>query len=262
MSDTVLLDIDDTGLATVTLNRPEVGNALSSEMSTRFREVIVTIAADPSVRAVLLKANGRVWFGGGDLSEFADKGDGSFGHLSDMTVDFHAGISRMTKMDPPVVAAVTGAAGGAGMSLVSACDMVVCGEGSKFTMGYTRAGLTPDGSSTFFLARVVGLRRAMDLTLTNRLLSADEAEGWGLVNRVVPNDDVVAEAEKLARELAAGPTLTLGEAKRLLYEGATRSLESAMEQESLSIARASLSADAKEGMAAFIEKRAPDFKGN
>ncbi len=260
MSETVLLEIDD-GLAIVTLNRPDVGNALSSEMSTRLRNIMVQISADRSVRAVLLKANGKVWFGGGDLSEFADKGDGSFAHLADMTVDFHAAISRMTKFDPPVIAAVTGAAGGAGMSLVSACDMVVCGESTKFTMGYTKAGLTPDGSSTFFLARVVGLRRAMDLVLTNRLLSATEAEDWGLVNRVVPDDEVVAEAEKLARKLASGPTRSFGAAKRLLYEGMNRSLEAAMEHESITIAQASLTPDAKEGMAAFLEKRRADFTG-
>lgn len=260
MSDTVLLEIDN-GLATVTLNRPSVGNALNNEMSTRLREIMIQISADRSVRAVLLKGNGKVWFGGGDLSEFADKGDGSFAHLANMTVDFHAAISRMNKFDPPVIAAVTGAAGGAGMSLVAACDMVVCGEGTKFTMGYTKAGLTPDGSSTFFLARVVGLRRAMDLVLTNRLLSAEEAEAWGLVNRVVPDDEVVAEAEKLARKLADGPTRSFGASKRLLYEGMNRSVEAAMEHESLAIAQISLTPDAKEGMAAFLGKRRPEFTG-
>ena len=256
----MLLEIDN-GLATVTLNRPSVGNALNNEMSTRLREIMIQISADRSVRAVLLKGNGKVWFGGGDLSEFADKGDGSFAHLANMTVDFHAAISRMNKFDPPVIAAVTGAAGGAGMSLVAACDMVVCGEGTKFTMGYTKAGLTPDGSSTFFLARVVGLRRAMDLVLTNRLLSAEEAEAWGLVNRVVPDDEVVAEAEKLARKLADGPTRSFGASKRLLYEGMNRSVEAAMEHESLAIAQISLTPDAKEGMAAFLGKRRPEFTG-
>ena len=128
-------------------------------------------------------------------------------------------------------------------------------------MGYTRAGLSPDGTSSYFLARVVGLRRALELTLTNRVLNASEAEAWGLVNRVVPDAEVGAEAEALARQLAAGPTRAFGLAKRLLLEGASSSLEQSMERESFAIAAAAGTADAQEGIRAFLEKRGAAFAG-
>jgi 2-(1,2-epoxy-1,2-dihydrophenyl)acetyl-CoA isomerase len=128
-------------------------------------------------------------------------------------------------------------------------------------MGYTRAGLVPDGTSSFYLARVVGLRRAMDLVLTNRVLSAEEAEGWGLVNRVVPDEDVQSAARALAQQLAAGPTRALGLAKRVLYEGAHSPLEAAMERESGAIATAAGTRDAREGIDAFLNKRAASFEG-
>ena len=181
--------------------------------------------------------------------------------VDDMTIDLHAAVARLAKMDAPLVAAVTGAAGGAGMSLVAACDIVVAGRSAKFTMGYTKAGLVPDGTSSFFLSRVVGLRRAMDLVLTNRVLTAEQAEDWGLVSRVVDDDAVIAEATALAKQLAAGPTKAFGLAKRTLYAGAASPLEEAMERESAAIAVAAATADAQEGIGAFLAKRPADFRG-
>ena len=259
--ETIILDIDD-GLATITLNRPDRGNAMGPEMSAELRQAALTVSYDPTVRAVLLRANGRLFSGGGDLATFAAAGPDTLPQLVDsMTIDLHAALARLAKMDAPLVAAVTGTAGGAGMSLVAACDIVIAGRSAKFTMGYTKAGLSPDGTSSFFLSRVVGLRRAMDLVLTNRILTAEQAEDWGLVSRVVDDDAVLEEATKLARELAAGPTRAFGIAKRVVYEGAHSSLEAAMERESAGIAAAARTADAHEGIAAFVGKRQPDYQG-
>ena len=162
-------------------------------------------------------------------------------------------------MNAPVVGAITGTAGGAGMSLTSAMDLVYAGESAKFTMAYTAAGLTPDGTSTFFLARVVGLRRATELVLTNRVLSAAEALDWGLINAVHADDQVLDEARKLAAKLAKGPTIAFGRAKRLLIAGANSSLGEAMENEAQSIANQAIHPEAVEGIDAFLNKRKPEF---
>jgi 2-(1,2-epoxy-1,2-dihydrophenyl)acetyl-CoA isomerase len=259
--ETISLEVER-GLATLTLDRAEAANSLNDVMAAELRQAAVALAHDPRVRAVLITAVGRVFCGGGDLSTFSSQDGASLpGFVDHLTIDLHAALSRLAKMDAPVVAAVSGSAGGAGMSLVAACDLVVAGRSAKFTMGYTKAGLVPDGTSSFYLSRVVGLRRAMDLVLTNRVLTAGEAEDWGLVNRVVDDDAVSSEARALAEQLAAGPTRAFGLAKRVLYEGANSSLEQAMERESGAIAMAAATADAQEGMAAFLGKRPPSFQG-
>lgn len=258
---TLTLEVDG-GLATLKLNRPEAANAVDPTMAAELRRAAVALSHDSRVRAVLLTAAGKVFCGGGDLAAFSKQDpDRLPAFVDDMTIDLHAAVSRLAKMDAPLVAAVSGSAGGAGMSLVAACDLVVAGQSAKFTMGYTRAGLVPDGTSSFYLARVVGLRRAMDLVLTNRVLSAPEAESWGLVNRVVPDDEVQSAARALAEQLAAGPTRALGLAKRVIYEGAHSALEAAMERESMAIATAAGTRDAREGIEAFLNKRPAVFEG-
>jgi 2-(1,2-epoxy-1,2-dihydrophenyl)acetyl-CoA isomerase len=258
--DTLELTVDDAGLARLVINRPDAANALDRQMSADFRTVAIALDSTQAARAVLITANGPIFCGGGDLRSFAESDD-TFSLVSEMTVDLHAAVARLAKLDAPVVAAVSGAAGGAGMSLVAAFDLVVAGESAKFTMGYTKAGLVPDGSSSFFLARCVGYKRALDLALTNRVLSATEAEEWGLVSRVVADADVESEAEALATKLAAGPTKTFGLTKRLILAGANSALEEAMERESMSIAAATRTADSAEGIDAFLNKRRPDFNG-
>jgi 2-(1,2-epoxy-1,2-dihydrophenyl)acetyl-CoA isomerase len=178
-----------------------------------------------------------------------------------MTMYLHAAISRFARMRAPLVAAVNGTAAGAGFSLVCAADLVVAAESARFTMAYTRAGLTPDGSSTYFLPRLVGTRRALELMLTNRTLSAAEALEWGLVNRVVPDAELEEQATSLARSLAAGPTAAFGSVKRLVENSTRDSLESQMEHEARAIADAARSPDAREGIDAFFAKRAAKFSG-
>ena len=164
-------------------------------------------------------------------------------------------------MDPPLVIAINGNAGGAGMSLAAAGDIVIAGEAVRFTLAYTRVGLSPDGSATYFLPRLIGLRRTMELALTNRMISAREAEAWGIVTRVVPDAEAVAQAASIAQELANGPTRSYGAVKRLLYATANSTLDQQMELETETIANLARSEDSREGIAAFLAKRAPVFKG-
>jgi 2-(1,2-epoxy-1,2-dihydrophenyl)acetyl-CoA isomerase len=250
------------GVAHVRFARPEGANAVNPAFAVDLRAVMLEIDFDPAVKAVSVTAEGKVFCAGGDLKEFHAAGDGLPKLASGMLTDFHGAIYRMNRMPKPVVAGVRGAAGGAGLSLVSAFDLVVCGESARFTMAYTRAGVTPDGTSTYFLARHIGLRRMLDLTLTNRTLSATEAEAWGLVNRVVADDEVDSATADLAQQLASGPSWATGRAKQVVYAGYESPLEQAGELEGATIAAAFATHDGREGIAAFVEKRAPDFTGS
>ena len=249
------------GVAHLRFARPEGANAVNPDFSRDLRAAMLEIEWDDTVRAVSVTAEGKVFCAGGDLKEFHAAGDGLPRLASDMLTDFHGAIYKMNRMPKPVVAGVNGAAGGAGLSIVSAFDLVVCGESAKFTMAYTRAGVTPDGTSTYFVARHIGLRRMLDLTLTNRVLSAEEAEAWGLVNRVVPDDQVDKACAELAQSLADGPAWALGNAKSIVYAGLDSPLEQAGELEGVTIAAAMGTHDGREGRAAFVEKRKPSFKG-
>ena len=260
--ETLLYDVDPaTHVATITLNRPAQFNALNLDMAREL--MLTTIAADedPGVRCVVLTGNGKAFFAGGDLSTFGAAGDARGALIKEMTTYFHAAISRLSRMDAPVIASINGVAAGAGFSMMLACDLAVAAEGAKFTMAYTKSGLSPDGSSSWFLPRIVGLRRAQELTLTNRVLTAAEALAWGLITRVVPNDDLADHVRALSVELANGPTVALGAAKRLMRDSSDHALEAQMELESRAIAATSLSTDGREGVSAFLEKRAPTYQG-
>ena len=259
---TITFDVQDS-IATITLNRPDNANALNIDMSKELMQAAIQCSEDPSIRAVLLTGTGRMFCAGGDLKSFASHGRGAqlAAHLKEVTIYLHGAVSRFLRMDPPLIGVVNGVAAGAGMSIACACDMVLAAESSKFTMAYTRAGLTPDGSSTYFLSRAVGMKRATELVLTNRMLSAQEAYEWGIVNQIVPDADLMTEATKLASSLAAGATGAFGAAKRLLHNGWTETVETQMELESQAIAARAHTADGDEGISAFLEKRAPNFTG-
>ena len=200
--------------------------------------------------------------GGGDLKAFAAEDLTHLpAYLKRVTLYLHQAIHRFARMRAPVVMAINGSAGGGGMSLACAGDLVLAGESAKFTMAYTRIGLTPDGSSTYYLPRIIGLRRTLELALTNRVLTAKEAETLGLVTRVVPDDQLIAQAEALGNELAHGPTRAYGGVKRLMYSSANNTLDEQMELESEWIADMARTWDAQEGIAAFVGKRTPKFNG-
>lgn len=249
------------GVAEIRFSRPEAANTLSIAFARDLREVMIAIEHDSSVVAVAVTAEGPMFSGGGDLKEFVGLGDALPRTASGLVTDYHSAMYRMNRMSKPFVAGVRGAAGGAGLSLVSSFDLVIAGESSKFTMGYTKVGMTPDGTSTYFLSRHVGLRRAMELTLTNRVLNASEALAWGLVNDVVPDDEVDDRVKQMAQSFASGPSRAIGIAKRLVYEGYESSLEETGEREAAEIVKSMASDDGREGIAAFTEKRAPQFGG-
>jgi len=245
----------------IRLNRPDDGNALIPEMAWELLDAAIRCDEDPDIRAVVLTGSGKMFCTGGDLKTFAAQSDKAAHHIRDITHSFHAAISRFNWMDPPVVGAINGTAAGGGFSLALTTDIAIAADSAKFTMAYTKAGLTPDGSASYFLARMVGMRRAKEMALLNPVLSAKQAMAWGLVNQVVADDQVLTVALEIARRLAKGPTRSFGETKRLMLSGATESLESQMEKESRGIAAMVSSADAREGIAAFIAKRAPEFHG-
>jgi 2-(1,2-epoxy-1,2-dihydrophenyl)acetyl-CoA isomerase len=256
----VELDVRE-GVAHLKLNRPDAANSITAELARDLMYATLACDEDPNVRAILITGAGRMFCGGGDLKTFAGKGDELPHYLKEVTTYLHAGISRLTRTDAPVIAAVHGSAAGAGMSLACAVDFVLAADNAKFTMADTRAGLVPDGSSTYFLSRIVGLRRALDLALTSRVLTAAEAMQLGIVTRVVPESELFAEAEKLAATLAAGATKALGATKRLLHAGWSGTLETQMELETRAIADIARTPDAREGIAAFVAKRPAKFTG-
>jgi 2-(1,2-epoxy-1,2-dihydrophenyl)acetyl-CoA isomerase len=249
------------GVATITLHRPDSANAIDLALARELMQAAIRCDEDRSVRAVLLTGAGKMFCAGGDLKSFAARGDGLPALLKELTVYLHAATSHFARMRAPLVVAVNGAAAGAGFSLAVAGDLVLMAESAKLSMAYTAAGLSPDGSSSFFLPRLVGLRRAQELMLTNRRLSAAEALAWGLVNEVVPDAELAERASRLAQQLAHGPTRAFGIVKRLLATSFQESLETQMELEARGIAAMAGSADGREGIDAFVAKRAAKFTG-
>jgi 2-(1,2-epoxy-1,2-dihydrophenyl)acetyl-CoA isomerase len=258
--DSLVFEVKD-GVGLIRLNRPDDGNAITLQTVNELLDVAMRCDEDPEVRAVVLTGSGKMFCVGGDLKAFAAQGDRVSFYLKKVTQAFHAVISRFNWMDAPVVGAINGTAAGGGFSLALTTDIAIAAESAKFTMGYTKIGLAPDGSSSYFLARMVGLRRAKEMALLNPILSAKQALEWGLINQVVADDQVLPAALEIAYHLAKGPTLALGEAKRLILSGATESLESQMEKESRAIAAMAGKVDGREGVAAFIGKRTPKFTG-
>lgn len=256
----LLFDVAD-GVATITLNRPDEGNACGQQMMDELFDVATRCDQDDAIRAVILTGAGKMFCVGGDLGGFIEAGDEVGTLLTNMTKSFHGAISIFNRMNPPVICAVNGTAAGGGMSLAISCDLVLAAGSAKFAMAYTAAGLTPDGSSSYFLPRIVGLRRARELMLTNRRISADEALGYDMIDRVVPDADLMAEAQKLAAGFAKGPTAAYGGVKRLLAGTFAETLESQMTREARTIIKRARNHDAQEGLNAFFEKRKPNFKG-
>ncbi|HEV3111570.1 MAG TPA: enoyl-CoA hydratase-related protein [Candidatus Binataceae bacterium] len=256
---TILFDLRE-GVAHLTLNRPDAANSINLESSQELYDAMLRCDEDPAVRAVLVAGSGKMFCAGGDLKSFAARKDDLPAHLKLLTHYIHGAVSLMARMDAPVITAVNGTVAGGGLGLVFGADLVIAAESARFTMAYTRAALSPDASTSFFLPRLVGLRRALDLTLTNRVLSAREALEWGIVNRVVPESELAAAAQALAKEMAEGPTAAFGAAKRLLRDSFSDTLETHLQAEARAIADRSRNAEAREGISAFLEKRAPHYR--
>jgi len=249
------------GLARLTLNRPEASNAINLDLVRELLAAATICAEDSGIRAVLLTGSGQRFCVGGDLKSFAAAGDGVAALIREIADTLHEALSKLARMKAPLVVAVNGAAAGAGMSMVCMTDIALAADSATFTMAYTAVGLTPDGSSTYFLPKMIGMRRTKELMLTNRRLSAAEALEWGIVQRVVPDDQLMVETEKLARSLASGPTNAFGVVKKLLLASELSDLEPQLDAETREIVTIADTSDAREGFSAFLEKRSPAFKG-
>jgi 2-(1,2-epoxy-1,2-dihydrophenyl)acetyl-CoA isomerase len=220
--------------------------------------VALRVEADAAVRAVVVTGAGKHFCFGGDLRGMADRGAAVGGYLNELTTCIHAAISCFTRMRAPVIAAVNGTAAGGGVGLVCMTDLAIAGRGSRFSLAYTGVGLAPDCSTSFLLPRIVGRRRALELFLTNRVLAADEALEWGLVNQVVDDAEVLATAQALAEKFAAGPTESYAAVKRLVAS-ADPGLEAQMALEGRAIAAQACHPHGQEGVAAFLGKRRPNY---
>ena len=254
----VLLDIRD-GIARATLNNPGNGNAIDLPMAMALGETMRACEKDASVRAIVISGTGKMFCSGGDLKTIRAAEDAP-AYVGDILLHLHEAIAIIARISAPVIASVHGSAAGAGFALAMACDFVVAAKSSRFLMAYTAAGLTPDGSASYFLPRLVGQRRALELTLRNRRLSADEARDWGLINEAVEDNVLAAHTAKLAAELADGPTQAFGDAKRLLRTSLAHDLESQMAREQQTLCQALTRSEAQTGLAAFAEKRVPKFR--
>ena len=247
------------GVATIRLCRPEIANTISPALATDLLEATTTCRADPKVRAVLLTGSGKFFSAGGDLKYFSTESDEL--KLRKLVTDFHTALLHLATLKAPVVVAVNGVAAGGGMSLALAGDLVYAARSVTFTAAYTAAGLSPDGSMTVQLSKLVGLRRAQELVLTNRRLSAEEALDWGLITGVVEADALAEHAEAVATRLANGPTQAYGRVRDLLRSSFSNTMEAQLDKELEGIVESLISVDGREGLRAFLGKRKPTFTG-
>src|SRR4051794_19055349 len=261
MSDIVLQHLDG-GLLTITMNRPDRRNALNVEMTTGLIEAARRAVEDHDVRAVLLKGAGGTFCVGGDVKSMAE-GKAPLPYESRMaTLRSRMEVSRILhEMPKPVVAQVDGAAAGAGLSIALACDLRLASESAKITTAFAKVGLSGDFGGTYFLTQLLGSAKARELYLTSPVLTAKEALALGMVTKVVPDAEVEAAARELALSLAQGPSVTLGCIKRNINNAETMTLEACFDAEAVHHSRCSDTEDHKEAAKAFVEKRAPVFRG-
>lgn len=246
-------------VALVELNRPDNSNSLNETLAEELATVAAELDADPSVRAVVLTGRGRFFCAGGDVKAMGGFGDHAAVRVKRLADEAHRAVSTFTRMRAPLVVAVNGMAAGGGFSIAMTGDLVLAAESASFTMAYTQVGLSPDGSSSWFLPRLVGMRKAQELFFTNRRLTAQEALEWGLVHRVVDDGSLRSEALAVASTLAAGPTNSHAAIKTLLAATFGNGLETQMELEGRLIAQCAGSPGGQEGIAAFVAKRPPRF---
>lgn len=245
-------------IARITLNRPDAANGMNDTLLRELADAAKRCDV-PGVKAVILTGAGRFFSAGGDLKAMAASALGPGAFVKGIADDLHKAISTFARMDAVLIVAVNGVAAGAGFSLAVSGDLVLASSSASFTMAYTRAGLSPDGSSSYYLPRLVGIRRTQELMLTNRKLSAQEAADWGLINEVVDGADLAARADELAAQIAAGSGTSQSTVKKLLLSSFDNGLEVQMELEGRLIGVNADAPDGREGIDAFLDKRAPKF---
>ncbi|HUG00074.1 MAG TPA: enoyl-CoA hydratase/isomerase family protein [Ilumatobacter sp.] len=247
-------------VATIRLNRPEAANGFNLTMASELATVAQHCDLNSNVKAVLLSGNGRFFSAGGDVKAMAGAGSNVGQEVKRMADELHRAISTFQRMNAPLVVAVNGTCAGAGFSLALTGDIVVAASSAKFTMAYTSIGLSPDGGSTYFLPRLVGLRKAQELMFTNRTLTSEEALDWGLISAVVGDADLPTAAADMAAKLANGSLMANSAVKELLLTTFANPLETQMELEGRRIAAAAASPNGHEGIRAFVQKRPARFE--
>lgn len=256
----VLLKVDGP-ITRIVFNRPKVLNALSVAAAEAFRAACKSVAADKGNRVVIIAGEGRAFMAGGDISAFAGPAEEVRKRVPTIMEPLHEGLEILAGLPQPVIASLHGPVAGAGMSIALSTDLAIAADTAIFTLAYSKLGTSPDGSSSWSLPRLVGLRKAMEIALLSDVYDAPEAFRLGLINRVVPADDLASETDKLARRLADGPTFALGKAKALLRGSLDNSLHDQMEAEAVAFGACIGTADFAEGVGAFLAKRQPTFKG-
>ena len=248
----------DGGVQTIVLNRPDVLNALNADMHKALAAALKDARAD-DVRAVVITGAGRGFCVGQDLTEFRD----ATGDIADrLRSSYHPNILAIRALEKPVIAAVNGAAAGAGLSLACACDIRVASDAAVFVPAFVNIGLVPDSGGTFFITRLLGPARAFEWMTSGRTLTAFEAQAWGLVSEIVEADALEGHVVELAGRLAQMPTLAIGMSKRLFDRAAESTLEEQLEFEAQLQSAATKTSDFREGVTAFLEKRKPEFSGS
>ncbi len=263
MADDTILTEQSGGVLTITLNRPDKLNALNDTMLHALTDIFKRAETDEAVRVVVLTGAGRGFCPGQDLSSAqergADRGELSYGeHLRNT---YNPLIMRMHRFPKPVIAAINGVAAGAGMSLALACDLRIAVESATFIQAFVKIGLVPDSGSTWILPRLIGVTRAMEMILTGRKVTAQEALSWGMIHHVVADGELLEHISALAAEFASAPTVAIGYIKRSMNYSLTHSLEETLASEADMQEMAGRTADHREGIAAFLKKRAPAYKG-
>jgi 2-(1,2-epoxy-1,2-dihydrophenyl)acetyl-CoA isomerase len=260
----VLAEIKD-GIGWLTLNRPDSLNALSMDMRDLLIEHTAAFENDPTVRCVVIRGAGTHFMAGGDIRGFhkslTTEREAHLAGFEMRVVKAHQAIYQIRRMPKPVIASVQGAAAGFGLSLILNCDLAIASDDAFFTLAYRHIGLSADGGATYFLPRVVGERKALEIALLGERFTAQEAKAQNILNWLVPRDQLVAETGKLARKLADGPTFALGVAKKLIRTSFDNSWDEHSHREAEGLAACAATEDHFEGLDAFLEKRTPAFKG-
>ncbi len=246
-------------IARLTLNRPQAGNAIDLPLARELLDAARRCDQDDAIRCVSITGAGRLFCTGGDVSAFAAAGDGVPELLRELAGTLHQALRTLSRLRKPVLTIVNGPAAGAGLSLSACGDIVIAASSAHFTAAYGSVGLTPDGGMSWWLPRLVGLRRAQEIILANRRIAAPEAEALGLVTRVVDDVQLQDEAAAWEKRLSESATRAVGGARLLLVDGYSRTLSEQLDAEVDAIVRAGADAECREGVAAFLDRRRPDF---
>lgn len=259
-SDSILLKIEN-NVAYITLNRPEVFNSFNRKMALKLQSTLDDCEKSEQVRAIVLSGNGKAFCAGQDLKEVTDP-EINPGFKKILEEHYNPIISRIRTIEKPIIAAVNGVAAGAGANIALACDVVIADENASFIQAFSLIGLIPDSAGTFFLPRLIGFQKASALAMLGDKVSAEEAERIGMIYKYVPSEKFQDEIDNVAAKMANLPTMALGLIKRTFNKSLTNNLEDQLALESKNQITAAGSDDYAEGVAAFIEKRKPNFKGN